>query len=243
MLQRYRAAAGLSQEELAERAGLSQRGMSDLERGKRRAPHPATVRRLAEALGLTETHRIALLGAARTPALSDVATETIATDRIVRNNLPLQLTSFIGRVQETAAIRRELAKTRLLTLTGPAGTGKTRLALAVASAVAEDFTHGTVFVDLAPVTDPTQVPHAIAHALGLREAGRKPLRDTLSDYLKDKHLLLVLDNLEHLLAAGSMIGEVLSASDWLKILATSRSVLRVYGERDVPVPPLELPPQ
>jgi predicted ATPase/DNA-binding CsgD family transcriptional regulator len=161
----------------------------------------------------------------------------------LRQRLPVSPTPLIGREREVAAARRSLERpeVRLLTLTGPAGTGKTRLALAVAVAVAEDFTHGAVFVDLAPVKDPTHVPLAIAYALGLREAGRKPLRDTLRDYLQDKHLLLVLDNLEHLLSAGPMIAELLLASDELKVLATSRSVLRVYGEHDLPVPPLDLP--
>src|SRR5438128_472473 len=109
----------------------------------------------------------------------------------VRQRLPVSPTRLIGREREVAAARRSLERpeVRLLTLTGPAGAGKTRLAIAVAVAVAEDFTHGTVFVDLAPVADPDHVPPAIAYALGVREAGRKPLRDTLRDYLEDKHLL------------------------------------------------------
>jgi len=162
----------------------------------------------------------------------------------VRQQLPIAPTRLIGRDREVAAARQTLERpeVRLLTLTGPAGTGKTRLALAVAVAVRDDFAHGTVFVDLAPVKDQAHVPLTIAYALGLREAGRKPLRDTLFDYLEDKHLLLVLDNLEHLLSAASLIGELLSLNDQLKILVTSRSVLHVYGEHDLPVPPLELPP-
>src|SRR5262249_34584311 len=124
LLQRLRAAAAFSQEELGERAGLSQRGISDLERGRRRAPHPATVRRLAEALGLTETDRASLLSAARIQSGS-AATDHIAADSGVRHNLPLQLTSFVGRVQETSLICAALAKTRLLTLVGPGGVGKT----------------------------------------------------------------------------------------------------------------------
>jgi predicted ATPase/DNA-binding CsgD family transcriptional regulator len=161
----------------------------------------------------------------------------------VRQRLPVAPTPLIGREREVAAARRSLERpeVRLLTLTGPAGTGKTRLAIAVADAVGDDFAHGTVFVDLAPVKDPAHVPLAIADALGLREAGRKPLRDTLFDYLEDKHLLVVLDNLEHLLSAVSLIADLLSNSDQLKILVTSRSVLHLYGEYDLPVPPLELP--
>jgi predicted ATPase/DNA-binding XRE family transcriptional regulator len=235
LLRRYRTVARLTQEELAERAGLSARGVQDLERGLRRSPHPDTTRRLAEALGLSEAE---LLGAADRAASSGGAAVASPPTRV----LPTPLTSFVGRQTELVELRRLLSSTRLLTLTGTGGVGKTRLALALARTVAEDFAHGAVFVDLAPVADPRQVPIAIAYALGLREAGRKSLRETLREYLQDKHLLLVLDNFEHLLEAGPTVADLLSTSDQLKIVVTSRSVLRVYGEQDLPVPPLELPP-
>src|SRR5215471_11736795 len=160
-----------------------------------------------------------------------------------QTQLPVPATPLIGREREVAAACRELERSsvRLLTLIGSAGTGKTRLALAAARQVAAEFEHGAVFVDLAPVSDPTKVPLAIAYALGLREAGRTSLRDTLLEYVQDKHLLLVLDNFEHLLDAGSLVGELLASSGQLKILVTSRSVLRVYGEHTLSVSPLELP--
>jgi hypothetical protein len=138
--------AGLSQEELAERAGLSQRGISDLERGRRRLPHPATVRRLAEALGVTQGERASLLGAARIQ-MRGVASNQVATDDGVRHNVPLQLTSFVGRVLETSDIRSALASTRLLTLAGPGGVGKTRLALHVAEDELETYSDGIWLVE------------------------------------------------------------------------------------------------
>ena len=128
LLRQYRVAVGLSQEELAERAGLSKRGISDLERGTRRMPHPATVRQLAAALNLDDVDRAALLSSVAVVSHRSVA----APDIGVRHNLPLELTSFIGRERELEELPRRLATTRLLTVTGPGGIGKTRLALCVA---------------------------------------------------------------------------------------------------------------
>src|SRR5579872_5820065 len=131
LLHWYRAEAGLSQGELAERAGLSRRAISDLERGVRRSPYPVTVRRLAEALKLNDAGRAALLSAAQKPG-AVMSTDTPPSKGEVRHNLPPQFTSFIGRLQEAADVRQAMANTRLLTLTGPGGVGKTRLALRVA---------------------------------------------------------------------------------------------------------------
>jgi predicted ATPase/DNA-binding XRE family transcriptional regulator len=243
LLKRYRTAAGLTQEELAERAGLSARGVQDLERGTRRSPHPGTARRLAEALGLRDVQRAALLQTAQQAGTEHgLAKQAPLAHR--RETLPVPLTPLIGRDGEVDRVRRLLERSdvRLLTLVGPAGAGKTRLALALAGAVAEGSTHGVAFVDLAPLADPAHVPAAIAYSLGLREAGRTPLSETLCHYLHDRRVLLVLDNFEHLLTASSTLAELLSTNDRLKILVTSRSVLRVYGECIFSVPPLELPP-
>jgi transcriptional regulator with XRE-family HTH domain len=164
LLKRHRLAAGLSQEELAERAGLSRRGISDLERGARRMPHPATLRRLAEALGLAEGDHTALLNAAGVPGSGTLDRDAILVDGQVRHNLPLQLTSFFGRRQEIADICREMTMRRQLSLTGPGGVGKTRLALEAASGLTGAYAHGTWLVDLGPVRDPHLVPLQVGHA-------------------------------------------------------------------------------
>jgi predicted ATPase/class 3 adenylate cyclase len=157
------------------------------------------------------------------------------------HNLPIQLTSFIGREREIADLSDRLRRGRLLTLSGPGGTGKTRLAVQVAAEALLEFADGAIFVDLAPVSDPALVGSAIASALGVREEVGRPLLDTLSDYLRDKEVLLVLDNFEHVLeAAGEVAGLVMAASR-CKFLVTSRSPLQLYGEEEVPLPPLSVP--
>jgi predicted ATPase/DNA-binding XRE family transcriptional regulator len=240
-LQRHRMAVGLSQEELAERAGLSQRGISDLERGKRRTPHPATVRRLAEALGLTEADRTGLLGAARTPS-GTPATDAVRAEGDVRDNLPLQLTSFIGRVQETADIRRELAKTRLLTLAGPGGVGKTRLALHVAEQELENYEHGVWFVELAPLQEATLVPQLVANIFNVHENPQEPLIAALTRRLQPLDLLLILDNCEHVVAGCvDLVHRLLRACRHIVVLTTSREVLGLAGESVWRVPPLRVP--
>ncbi|MGQ0548309.1 MAG: adenylate/guanylate cyclase domain-containing protein, partial [Armatimonadota bacterium] len=157
------------------------------------------------------------------------------------NNLPTQLTSFIGREREVAAARQLLATARLLTLTGPGGTGKTRLSLQLAAEVADQFPHGVYFVLLAPISDPALVASTVAQTLGLAEQrGKSPL-ERLQEYLRDKQLLLILDNFEQVVAAAPLLSELLKAGTGSKIVVTSRAVLRVYGEQEFPVPPLQLP--
>jgi predicted ATPase len=129
----------------------------------------------------------------------------------------------------------------VLTLTGPGGIGKTRLGLQVAADLLDEFEDGVFFVALATITDPALVASAIAEPLGVVEAGDQPLEESLKGYLRGKELLLLMDNFEQVLEAVPLVGELLSECPKLKVLATSRSVLKVYGEQEYPVPPLELP--
>ena len=163
------------------------------------------------------------------------------------NNLPWQPTPLIGRAREVEAVRKQLlgSATRVLTLTGAAGAGKTRLALAVAERLLEGpqerFHDGVFFVDLAPVSDPALVGLAITEAVGIRDARDGPLAKRAWRALADKRMLLVLDNFEHLLAAAPEVSELLTACPLVSVLATSRAALGVRGEREYPVPPLALP--
>ncbi len=160
----------------------------------------------------------------------------------VPNNLPLQLTSFIGREKEVAdASRLLLDGARLVTLTGPGGTGKTRLSLQIAAEVSDHFSDGVFFVPLAPISDATLVPSAIAQALQIPVSGNQPVDERLRDWLKGKRLLLVLDNFEQVLPAGSMVTDLLRSEESIRMLITSRAPLRLYGEREYPVPSLRLP--
>ena len=158
------------------------------------------------------------------------------------NNLPIQLTSFVGREKEIGEIKEIIKHARLVTLTGTGGSGKTRLALKVAAELIEEFSDGVWFVDLAPLSDPSYVPQAIASALNLRQEGGHPLMDLLAGYLSRRNLLIVLDNCEHIVAAcANAADQLLHAAPRLKIIATSREGLGVEGERTFSVPTLTLP--
>ena len=157
-------------------------------------------------------------------------------------NLPTKLTSFVGREAEIAAVVQMLQDgARLLTLTGPGGTGKTRLALRVASDLLTEFAHGAYFVDLAHVTDPAFVVPAIADTLGVTESTQRPLLDSLVDQLGDRHLLLVLDNFEQVVEAGAAVERLIREAPQIRVLVTSREVLRREGEAEFAVPPLPVP--
>jgi predicted ATPase/transcriptional regulator with XRE-family HTH domain len=239
LLRRMRCAAALSQEALAARAGLSRNGISNLERGQNPTPRLETVRLLADALALGEDDRRALLAAAR-PAILRASTDRGSPPAVA---LPVTLTRLIGRETEVLTLRADLQceDVRLLTLTGPGGVGKTRLAIAVAAEMNDIYPDGVVFVDLSPLTDPDLVVSAVAAALGVRESAGRRLSAALAAFLASKRLLLVLDNCERVLAAASAITTLLAASPGLTVLATSRESFRVRGEHEVPLAPLPLP--
>jgi predicted ATPase/DNA-binding XRE family transcriptional regulator len=240
LLRRLRSAAGLSQEDLAGRSGVSRNGISDLERGLYQAPRFETVRMLADALTLSEDERAALIAAARPMAWEEHPADRRPPSLV---SLPAPLTRLIGRETELAALSAELQdrKVRLLTLTGPGGVGKTRLALAAAAELLDDFPDGVWFVDLAPLSDPTLVLPTMARALGLREGSDRSLADVVSVSLAAKHLMLVLDNYEHLLAAACVVSDLLRAGPKIVVLVTSREPLRLRGEQEVAISPLPVP--
>ena len=159
----------------------------------------------------------------------------------VQNNLPIQLTSFVGREKEITEIKQSVSEHRLVTLTGPGGSGKTRLSLQVATEMLEHFQDGVFFVALAPISDPDLVASSIAQSLGVGETAGKSIVDNLKDYLQNKALLLLLDNFEQVISAAPLVSELLTAGKELKVLVTSREGLRVRGEHEYFVPPLALP--
>jgi predicted ATPase/class 3 adenylate cyclase len=159
------------------------------------------------------------------------------------NNLPAQPNQLLGRAHDLAAVCAFIRRpdTRLLTLTGPGGTGKTRLGLQAAAELLDDFAEGVYFVELAPIRDPDLVLSAIAQVLGVKETGSQLLAEGVKEYLCGKHLLLLLDNFEQVVVAAPLVADLLSAAPRLKMLATSREALHLSGEQEYPVPPLALP--
>jgi predicted ATPase len=161
------------------------------------------------------------------------------------NNLPLQRTTFVGREREAVALRQLLNRedVQLVTLTGPGGIGKTRLALQVATDIAAEFPGGVCFVPLSVVADPGLIPSTIGQALGLHETGNQSPQESLKEYVSalGQPMLLLLDNFEHLVSAAPVIAQLLSAGRKLKVAVTSQAPLHVYGEHEFPVPPLALP--
>jgi predicted ATPase/transcriptional regulator with XRE-family HTH domain len=250
-LRRYREHAGLTQEELAAKAGLTAKAISALERGERRSPYPQTVRALADALGLGADERAELMQArlARkqaAPAPLPAAPASVVAERAPEPQLPIYFTPFIGRGQEQANLLQLLANPpcRLVTLLGPGGVGKTRLAVEVARRAAH-IADGVVFVPLSPVEDAAQIVPTIAEALGLTLTGNSELGAQLVAHLRDQRLLLVLDNLEHLLdresITASLVRQILMHAPQVKLLITSRERLKIDAEWVVDLGGLTLP--
>jgi predicted ATPase/DNA-binding CsgD family transcriptional regulator/transcriptional regulator with XRE-family HTH domain len=238
LLRRHRLGRGLTQEALAERAGLSARGLSDLERGSRHVPHAHTIERLTEALELTPGERVELTSAGRREPAPRTCQIPSSWAGLPHSGSPL-----IGRQRELASVRGLVAHrdTRVVTLTGPGGVGKTRLALAVAAETPpKTFADGVVFVDLSAVHDPDAVMTSIARLVGVHPEA-SCLLASLAQVLADKRLLLVVDNFEQVLAAAPAVDALLEACGGLTVLATSREPLRLRRERVVSVPPLGLP--
>ena len=240
LLRQHRVAAGLTQEALAERAGLSVDGIQKLERGTTH-PYRDTAERLLAALPL-EPHQAEQLRASVEPVRRRGSAERKDASRAVRHNLPVALTSFVGREQELVNIRERLARERLLTLTGVGGSGKTRLAIEVARSVVERFQDGVWLIELAQVTDPSLVAHRLGAVIGVRETPDRPILRALADALGNAQVLLVLDNCEHVLdASATLVDVLLRECSTLQILATSREPIGIPGEISWPVPPLTVP--
>jgi predicted ATPase/DNA-binding XRE family transcriptional regulator len=239
-LRAQRAVAQLTQEELAERAQLSPRAISDLERGINHTARKETARLLAEALGLEEPSRSRFLALARGRG------EAISAVPSPRTKLPAPPTPLLGRGREIAEVTAALRATRLLTLTGPGGVGKTRLALEVARRTTGPWGDRRLFVNLEHIEagdDAELVAHAVSRGLGIREsAGLDPVAAIVAE-TGDAALLLVLDNAEQVRSAAPLVSALLDACPGLSVLATSRRPLHLRGERRYPVPALTVEPE
>jgi predicted ATPase/DNA-binding XRE family transcriptional regulator len=242
LLKGHRLSAGLTHESLAERAALSSRTISDLERGVSRRPHRDTLNLLIDALDLSLAERSALESAAWVAALPRAELTTPGHEV---GSVPLHLTSFVGREEELRLTHDRLRRhgARLVTLTGAGGSGKSRLAARLATDLMHEFRDGARYIELAPVAYPDDVLPAIAHTLGVAHADAATVRlaDTIAA-VRNRQQLLVLDNFEHLLTSAPLISAILQGCPELVVIVTSRASLQLSGEHEVSVPPLAVPP-
>jgi non-specific serine/threonine protein kinase len=238
----HRIRAGLSQEALSEASGVSVRTISDLERGQRPSAHLETVRLLASALDLTDEERRQLLESARPGGLLSAASPRAAFGFTPWTaSIPAPATPLVGRARELEELAEALgARTgEIVTLTGPGGVGKTRLAIEVAHLLSPAYSDGAAFIALATVTQVELVPDAIARALGITPRVISGV-DQLTALLASRELLLILDNLEQVIEAAPFIAQLDAACPHLTLLVTSRVRLRVSSEREIAVPPLSV---
>ena len=243
LLRRLRADAGLTQEELAEAASLSPRSVSDLERGINLTARKDTARLLADALGLAGPQRALFEAAARGRApAAGVLAAVHGSLTIMPGNLPAQLSAFIGRDRELAAVRALVESSRLVTLTGAGGCGKTRLGLQVAAGLLDGSGDGVWLVELAAVTDENAVAPAISAALRLAAQPGRPALEALLDALAPQDVLIVLDNCEHLISGCAKTAEAIARRcPRARLISTSREPLGIGGEVIYRVPSMSLP--
>jgi predicted ATPase/transcriptional regulator with XRE-family HTH domain/Flp pilus assembly protein TadD len=244
-LKERRQSSGLTQENLADRVACALSMIEKIERGLRRPSHQVA-ERIAEVLRIPEGEREAFIGWAR--GLPSNYLSSIPLSRATPppsspgQMLPAPVTATIGREHDLERARDILCgpDVRLLTLVGPPGIGKTRLSLELASSLGDDFADGMRFIPLAPLRDPRLLAATIAASLDLK-GGDHPISETLKNHLRDKRMLLVLDNFEQLTEAAPFVAGLLEVAPGLKAVVTSRALLRIYGEHEYPVPPLDLP--
>jgi len=241
LLRRYRQAANLTQQDLADRSRLSMQAIGALERGERQRPYRATVDLLARALSLSAAQVELFAAASRGPRAPRRSTG--AGDATTATRLPTPPTPLIGRGDDVLRVCALFtgSDARLVTLTGPAGVGKSRIGLAVASRLAAHCDADVVLVSLGTIGDPELVGGAIRAALEIPDSSRQPLIDTLAGALCTRRMLLLLDDFEHVLPAAALVAELLVRCRDLRVLVTSRATLRLRGEHVVRVSPLPVP--
>jgi predicted ATPase/DNA-binding XRE family transcriptional regulator len=245
LLKRLRMQAGLSQEQLAERARIGAKTVGAYERGDRRGPHRDTLALIVEALGVTGAacdELVAAADEARHRGPREIGQLSAGEFAMHPYNLPSPRTTFVGRERELAEVKDLVERYRLLTLVGSGGVGKTRLAIAAGAELLDRFPDGVCFVDFAPIRDPVLVSSIVAQALGMSQQQGRRVDDAIAEWLKRKQLLLIFDNCEHVVESSAALADaLLAASRGVRILATSRQSLEIGGEAVYRLPPLSVP--